>query len=74
MLIRKIGYFFSACVEGILRFFTNFYIHRKLLIFLRNDNDCKDVGLYNTRKRYAVIKSLDLMIHTSATDHNKVTQ
>ncbi len=29
--------------------------------FLRNDSDCKDVDLYNARKRYAVIESLDLM-------------
>jgi hypothetical protein len=29
------------------------------LIFLRNDSDFKDVDLYNTRKRYAVIESLD---------------
>ncbi len=28
--------------------------------FLRNDSDCKDVDLYNTRKRYAVIESSDL--------------
>jgi hypothetical protein len=27
---------------------------------LRNDSDFKDVDLYNTRKRYAVIESLDL--------------
>jgi hypothetical protein len=27
---------------------------------LRNDSDCKDVDLYNTRKRYAVIESSDL--------------
>jgi hypothetical protein len=27
---------------------------------LRNGSDCKDVDLYNTRKRYAVIESLDL--------------
>jgi hypothetical protein len=31
-----------------------------VLIFLRNDSDCKDVDLYNTRKRYAVIESSDL--------------
>ncbi len=31
------------------------------MIFLRNDSDCKDVDLYNTRKGYAVIESLDLM-------------
>ena len=31
------------------------------MIFLRNDSDCKDVDLYNTRKRYAVIESSDLM-------------
>jgi hypothetical protein len=30
-------------------------------MFLRNNSDCKDVDLYNTRKRYAIIKSLDLM-------------
>jgi hypothetical protein len=44
--------------------FTNFYLHRKVLIFLRNNNDCKDVDLYNTRKRYAVIESSDLMRNT----------
>ncbi len=27
---------------------------------MRNDSDYKDVDLYNTRKRYAVIESLDL--------------
>ncbi len=27
---------------------------------MRNDSDSKDVDLYNTRKRYAVIESLDL--------------
>ncbi len=27
---------------------------------MRNNSDCKDVDLYNTRKRYAVIESLDL--------------
>jgi hypothetical protein len=43
MLIRKIGNFFSACVEGIVRLFTNFYLHRKFSIFLRNDHDCKAV-------------------------------
>ncbi len=32
--------------------------------FLRNDSDCKDVDLYNTRKRYAVIESLDLTQET----------
>ncbi len=32
--------------------------------FLRNDSDCKDVDLYNTRKRYAVIESLDLIRKT----------
>jgi hypothetical protein len=36
-------------------------LHRKVSIFLRNDSDCKDVDLYNTRKRYAVIESPDLM-------------
>ncbi len=30
------------------------------MIFFKNDSDCKDVDLYNTRKRYAVIESLDL--------------
>jgi hypothetical protein len=29
--------------------------------FLRNDHDCKIVDPYNARKRYAVIKSSDLM-------------
>ncbi len=38
---------FSACVEGILWLFTNFYFQRKLSIFLRNDQDCKVVDPYN---------------------------
>ncbi len=41
MLIRKIGIFFLACVEGIVQLFTNFYLHIKFSIFLRNDRDCK---------------------------------
>ena len=57
---RKIVIFLSACVEGILQLFTNFYLHRKVSIYSRKDNDCKDVGLYNTRKRYTVIESSDL--------------
>jgi hypothetical protein len=40
------------------------YLHRKVWILLRKDSDCKDVDLYNTRKRYAVIESLDLMRST----------
>jgi hypothetical protein len=42
--------------------FTNFYLHRQVSIFLRKDSDCKDVDLYNTRKRYAVIESSDLIM------------
>ncbi len=45
--------------------FTNFYLHRKVSIFLTNNSDCKDVDLYNTRKRYAVIESSDLMRNIS---------
>ena len=32
---------------------------------MRKDSDCKDVDLYNTRKRYAVIESSDLMRNIS---------
>ncbi len=32
---------------------------------MRNDNDFKDEDLYNTRKRYTVIESLDLMRNIS---------
>jgi hypothetical protein len=39
--------FLSACVEGILQLFTNFYLQRKFSIFLRNDCDCKVVDPYN---------------------------
>ncbi len=39
--------FLSACVEGILGLFTDFYLQRKLLIFLRKDCDCKVVDPYN---------------------------
>jgi hypothetical protein len=35
--------FLSVCIEGILQFFTNFYLHRKVSIFLRNDCDFKAV-------------------------------
>jgi hypothetical protein len=35
-------------------------MHRKVSIFLRNNSDFKDVDLYNTRKRYAIIESSDL--------------
>ncbi len=31
--------------------------YRKVLIFSRNDRDCKDVDLWKTRKRYVVIES-----------------
>jgi hypothetical protein len=40
-------------------------LHRKVSIFLRNNSDCKDVDLYNIRKRCAVIESLDLMRNIS---------
>jgi hypothetical protein len=46
--------FLSACVEGMLQLFTNFYLERKFSIFLRNDLDCKVVDPYNARKRYAI--------------------
>ncbi len=39
--------FLSVCVKGILQLFTNFYLQRKLLIFLRNYHDCKVVDPYN---------------------------
>jgi hypothetical protein len=48
--------FLSTCIEGILQLFTNFYLHREFLIFLRNDHDCKVVDPYNARKRHALIK------------------
>ncbi len=55
----------NCLFEGILRLFTNFYLYRKVSIFWRKDSDCKDVDLYNTRKRYTVIESLDLMRNIS---------
>jgi hypothetical protein len=33
VLIRKKGSFLTACVEGILRLFTIFYLHRKFSKF-----------------------------------------
>ncbi len=47
VFMRMNGNFFSACVEGILWLFTNFYLQRKLSIFLRNYHDCKVVDPYN---------------------------
>ena len=52
-----------CCLKRILRLFTNFYLHRKLLIFLINDRDCKVVDLSKTRKIYIVIESLDFTIN-----------
>ncbi len=46
-LLERTVIFLSACVERILRLFTNFYLQRKLLIFLRNYRDCKVVDPYN---------------------------
>ncbi len=36
-----------------------FVLTQKGLNYLRNNSDCKDVDLYKTRKRYAVIESSD---------------
>ncbi len=54
--------FLLASVEGILRLFTNFYLQRNFLIFLRNDRDCKVVDPYKARTRYTVTESLDLIV------------
>jgi hypothetical protein len=54
--------FLSACIEGILQLFTNFYLQRKFLIFLRINLYCKVVDPYNARKRYTVTESLDLIV------------
>ncbi len=37
-----------------------FLLAQKGLDIFEKNSDCKDVDLYNTRKRYAVIESLDL--------------
>ncbi len=42
-----------------------FLLAQKGLNFFVKQCDCKDVDLYNTRKRYAVIESLDLMRNIS---------
>ncbi len=62
MFMRTYSNFLSACVEGILRLFTNFYLQRKFSILLRNDRDCKVVDPYNARKRYTVTESSDLIV------------
>ena len=38
-----------------------FLLAQNGLDIFEKDSDCKDVDLYNTRRRYAVIESLDLM-------------
>ncbi len=50
-IFEKLSCLYGCCFEGIPQLFTSFYLHRKVSIFLRNDSDCKDVDLYNTRKR-----------------------
>jgi hypothetical protein len=42
-----------------------FLLAQKGIDFLRNDSDCKDVDLYNTRKRYAVIECSNHTRNTS---------
>jgi hypothetical protein len=42
-----------------------FLLAQKGLNILRNDSDCKDVDLYSTKKRYAVIESSNLMRNIS---------
>jgi hypothetical protein len=42
--------FLSACIEGILQLFTNFYLHREFSISLGNDRDCKVVDPYECKK------------------------
>jgi hypothetical protein len=54
--------FLSACIEGILQLFTNFYLQREFSIILRNGRDCKAVDPYKARKRYTVTESLDLIV------------
>jgi hypothetical protein len=60
VLIRKIGNFFSACVEGILQLFTNFYLHRKFSIFLQNNCDCKAVEAPIFLRNYCDCKAVEL--------------
>jgi hypothetical protein len=50
----------SAWVEGILQLFTNFYLHRKFLIFLRNDCDCKAVEAPDILRNYRDCKAVVL--------------
>ncbi len=49
--------FLSACIEGILQLFTNFYLHRKFLILLRNDRDCKAVEAPDILRNYRDCKA-----------------
>ncbi len=63
--------FLSGCVKGILQTFTNFYLQRKFLIFLRNDRDCKVVDPYKARTRYTVTESLDLIASVKIKKPNK---
>ncbi len=66
--LRSSRYFWEIIVIVRLLCWRNTtIIHRFLLvaqkglnILLRNNSDCNEVDLYNTRKRYAVIESLDL--------------
>ena len=60
VLIRKIGNFFLVCIEGILLLFTIFYLHRKFLIFLRNDSDCKAVEALDIFKKHRDCKAVAL--------------
>ncbi len=48
------------CVEGILRLFTIFYLHRKFSIFLRNNRDYKAVAALNILRNYRDCKAVAL--------------
>ncbi len=43
MFMRSNGNLTFSVIEGIPRLFTNFYLHRKISLFLRNDCGCKAV-------------------------------
>ncbi len=60
--MRMNGNFLSVWFEGIQRLFTNFYLHRKFSIFLRNDRDSKAVGAPDILLRnYRDCKAVALM-------------
>ena len=65
------------CIEGIVQLFTNFYLHRKFSIFLRNNCDYKAVEALDIFEKLSLLKGCYnegiLQLFTNFYLHRKVS-